>query len=290
VAALPAAAPPAIAATLPGAPIYGTCFGYLQKLSSGRGLSAKTWQRRWFVVRSDGSVTYFHTAKDSTAPGAECRTVDLRGFDFVRSFDSQRPFAFKGALTGHRPLMLAADSEKDRTRWLDALAAAVAMQGPRTADPPPTPGQRLAAAAAAAAAATAATVAPSAPAVPVSPAPASDARPGSAAPLSPLPPLTAGPACQGPLRQATPEDTWAPVHASLADDMLSLFATPSSSAPTLQLHLPGCFIDFPDTDGSNRVFMVSKNGAMVLMLAADTDERFSMWVSSVMNSAQKRVA
>lgn len=29
------------------APIYGTCFGYLHKLSSGRGLSSKQWQKRW---------------------------------------------------------------------------------------------------------------------------------------------------------------------------------------------------------------------------------------------------
>lgn len=50
----------------PEAPIYGTCFGYVYKLSSGRGIGGKQWQKRWFVVRDNGMIHYFKSAREST--------------------------------------------------------------------------------------------------------------------------------------------------------------------------------------------------------------------------------
>ncbi len=48
-------------------PLACSCYGYLNKLSAG---IPKQWKKRWFLVKDDGMVQYYKSAKASTDEGA----------------------------------------------------------------------------------------------------------------------------------------------------------------------------------------------------------------------------
>ena len=60
--------------------IYGTCFGYLNKLTSGKGLSRQKWKKRWFTIKADGTVVYCKTAKGSTDETEPVHYIDLYNY------------------------------------------------------------------------------------------------------------------------------------------------------------------------------------------------------------------
>lgn len=106
---------------LPTVPIYGTCYGYLNKLSAG---ISKTFKRRWFLLKDDGTLVYYKTAKASTEEGAiEHGRIELAGYTIVKANDIAK-FGFRATHPTHRTFVLSTDSDDDRTRWMTALEAA----------------------------------------------------------------------------------------------------------------------------------------------------------------------
>ena len=69
-------------------PILCSCFGYLMKLSSGKGVAGKQWSKRWVVVRDDGSVVYYKSAKDSADAEADYNTIDLKDYVVAKALDA----------------------------------------------------------------------------------------------------------------------------------------------------------------------------------------------------------
>eukprot|EP00048_Salpingoeca_helianthica_P022711 m.19893 g.19893 ORF g.19893 m.19893 type:complete len:301 (+) comp7685_c0_seq1:68-970(+) len=109
---------------LPGVPIYGTCYGYLNKLSAG---ISKNWKRRWFLLKDDGTLLYYKTAKASTEEGAiEHGRIELSGYTILKTTDAK--FGFRASHPTHRAFVLSAETDDDRARWMAALDAAAAKR------------------------------------------------------------------------------------------------------------------------------------------------------------------
>eukprot|EP00053_Salpingoeca_punica_P009252 m.82840 g.82840 ORF g.82840 m.82840 type:complete len:396 (+) comp14939_c0_seq2:95-1282(+) len=114
----------------PEVPIYGTCFGNLYKLSTGGGLAPKSWNRRWFVIKDDGALHYYKTAKASTDASAttEFGLIDLNGYIIQKALDVNKPFAFKAIHPSSRNYYFCSESEEERTRWMAAMTEAADLR------------------------------------------------------------------------------------------------------------------------------------------------------------------
>ena len=132
-----AAAPAAAAAARPPrATVASECRGYLYKQGGGSSLfGAKTWKKRWFVLEAGGVLNYYKDQSDWTSGGAPLKDALYRPRQCAVSADSGgEGSAFapgqlgivvqpRNAQGGPRRLLLRAENEEDRARWLAALGA-----------------------------------------------------------------------------------------------------------------------------------------------------------------------
>lgn len=109
--------------------LYGLCFGYLWKQSTGRGIGTQ-WKKRWFVLKNDGTATYFKNMADSTSTTSQRTELSLAGYIPIAATDTGKPFGFRLVCTGQRPFTFAPDTENEetRTKWLNAFKDVIKLQ------------------------------------------------------------------------------------------------------------------------------------------------------------------
>eukprot|EP00040_Diaphanoeca_grandis_P044708 m.13322 g.13322 ORF g.13322 m.13322 type:complete len:408 (-) comp9684_c0_seq1:31-1254(-) len=126
-------------ANAPLPPIYGVCFGYMYKMSSGkmslgRSSALTSWKKRWFVIQDDGSVSYCKTMADSTSTTAEKTDLNLQGYSVESSPENGKPYCIKLFNSKQRTFFLSPDPETDENqkKWITAFELAIINQSKRT--------------------------------------------------------------------------------------------------------------------------------------------------------------
>eukprot|EP00966_Prymnesium_polylepis_P209920 4861766-Prymnesium_polylepis.1 len=106
---------------------------WLDKKSGGKektisiGNLQDKWDRRWFVLTSDGTLRYYRKQEDFAAGVAPAGTLSCRGGAIGRHDDDSDDAVFTISTRG-RVLTARAASDDDVTSWIVALAPIVALK------------------------------------------------------------------------------------------------------------------------------------------------------------------
>ncbi|EGD77488.1 hypothetical protein PTSG_08585 [Salpingoeca rosetta] len=99
-------------------PLYGSCYGYLQKLSGG--IAGSKWKRRWCVLENDGILYYWKTAAAATDPSADKGVIPLAGYSLnAASDDTDLTLRLVGP--HKKSYEFHAESRSDKQRWVTAI-------------------------------------------------------------------------------------------------------------------------------------------------------------------------
>lgn len=102
-------------------PVYGLCFGYLNKLSSGVG---RTWKKKWCILHDDGTLYYWKSVKASTDSSADKGVIPLDGYKVQDGGPDKTSFKLIG--DGKRTYDFQSESVEDKIRWMDTINEEIA--------------------------------------------------------------------------------------------------------------------------------------------------------------------
>jgi len=293
--------------------LYGTCFGYLSKLTSGKGISSKKFKKRWFVIKSDGRVQYYHTMKESTNADHAANAINLEGYT-ITTADYKEKGAFKASCDKRRTFYFLTDpvTDEQRTKWMTAFSEAAKVCSGGVVPPRPTLERSASSSASLMSIGTAVVAAaqtkpepaqtPVAPTTPVQPpaqrfaahshSPDGEAAAASADAGGPTfscsEETLAAATCHGWLTRQGPNDTWCRIYYVLEGKTLFYFNNATSTVPLGSIAMPGTVVDIvmeDDIGGKERGLSV-EHGGQTTVLCAATDEEYGVWVPALTNVAQ----
>eukprot|EP00041_Stephanoeca_diplocostata_P017662 m.361253 g.361253 ORF g.361253 m.361253 type:complete len:391 (-) comp20778_c2_seq2:95-1267(-) len=289
--------------TIDNTPIYGLMFGYLWKLSSGRGSisSKRHWSKRWFVVRGDGQVYYYKSMRDSTDEKVKPSVLDLRGYTLSPATeDKGKPFAFKAVSpeVRTRSFLFAPDTPTSaaRAKWLDAFHQAQEARdaGGRAPSPSSSKGHRRSSTASMASVGSDSgrVSAISVDASPVKADHSPVSRSTSAEEM--LTDAVTRASHSGWLQARVGANVWEPRFCCLLAEEKQFVQMKSSDPPVPverdgQIVLQGAMIDIvmeEDADDRERVLSIQVGDNPAVLFYAETDDDYGSWFSKLNNLAQ----
>ncbi|KAL0243039.1 hypothetical protein GEMRC1_005602 [Eukaryota sp. GEM-RC1] len=97
--------------------------GFLNK----RGVSLRSWQRKFFVISSSSHVECWDSAEAFQKPGAMPKgRIVCKGLTVIDTpAETQKPFQFELQDGSKRPWVLAAESAEDQEEWIDVIRSCV---------------------------------------------------------------------------------------------------------------------------------------------------------------------
>ena len=87
------------------------------------------WDRRWFVLSANGTLTYYKKEEDIASGVAAAGSLDCRGGSFGRFDDTNEEPIFTMSTRG-RVLTMRAASDAEVASWAQVLAPMVALRDP----------------------------------------------------------------------------------------------------------------------------------------------------------------